>query len=204
MFDLVVFVWQPTTVRLSRLKKREIARYGPGIEDPNDPRHRGHQEFLSWAAAYDTGGRDMRSKSKHEEWITALTCPVVRIEQCRTVEENLKVVLKEIGSTDLIIHTGRSRDATGSSDARPLYVWGGAGCPALRRLHDGFRPRSSEGHAGGVCGCAGPSLKGRDGDAQNRLVRAQRRPAATASLHPSKGTHGGGLRGFSNWCTHSR
>ncbi|WP_279221622.1 hypothetical protein [Clostridium chromiireducens] len=27
-----------------------------------------HMEFLEWAAAYDNGDIDMRSKAKHDEW----------------------------------------------------------------------------------------------------------------------------------------
>lgn len=96
MFDLVVFLWVPSDIRMQRLQKREIDRYGPEIENPDDPRYETHKGFLEWAAAYDTGGLDMRSKFRHEEWITTLPCPVVRIEHDRTIQENLKTVLKEI------------------------------------------------------------------------------------------------------------
>ena len=96
MFDQVVFLWLPPEVRMQRLKKREIARFGSDIENPNDPGHQRHQEFLEWAAAYDTGGLDVRSKSRHEAWIRTLPCPVVRIEHDGTIEENLRTVLNKI------------------------------------------------------------------------------------------------------------
>jgi adenylate kinase family enzyme len=102
MFDLVVFLWLPSDVRIKRLKKREIERYGLEIEDPNDPRHQGHKEFLEWAADYDTGGLDMRSKSRHEELITTLPCPVIRIGNNRTIQENLKTVINEIVSNKTV------------------------------------------------------------------------------------------------------
>jgi len=96
MFDLVVFLWVPLATRMQRLRKREIDRYGPEIENPSDPRNETHKGFLEWAAAYDTGGLDMRSKFRHEEWISTLPCPVVRIEHNSTIQENLKIILKEI------------------------------------------------------------------------------------------------------------
>ncbi|MCK5116666.1 MAG: hypothetical protein KAR44_08705 [Candidatus Aegiribacteria sp.] len=95
MFDLAVFLWLPTDVRMQRLQQREINRYGPEIKNPSDPRYETHKGFLEWAAAYDTGGLDMRSKATHEEWLATLSCPVVRIEHDRTIQENLKTVLNE-------------------------------------------------------------------------------------------------------------
>jgi hypothetical protein len=52
-FDLVVFLYVPTPIRLARLKLREERRFGK-----TDP------EFLEWAAQYDAGtaeGRSLRS-----------------------------------------------------------------------------------------------------------------------------------------------
>ena len=96
IIDLVVFLWLPSEVRMQRLRKREIERYGPDIEKPSHPRYKGYKEFLEWAAAYDTGGLDMRSKSSHEKWITTLPYSVVRIEGNRTIQKNLETVLNEI------------------------------------------------------------------------------------------------------------
>jgi adenylate kinase family enzyme len=96
IFDLVVFLWLPSDLRMQRLRKREILRYGPDIEKPNHPRHKGYKEFLEWAAAYDTGGLDMRSKSSHEKWITTLPYQVIRIKGNKTIQENMKTVLNEI------------------------------------------------------------------------------------------------------------
>lgn len=97
LFDLAVYLWLPADVRMRRLRNREVDRYGPGIEKPDHPLHQKHAEFLDWAAAYDTGGLYMRSKSSHEQWMTLLTCPIVRIEQAGTMDENLKIVLDELG-----------------------------------------------------------------------------------------------------------
>lgn len=96
MFDLVVFLWIPSNIRMQRLQKREIDRYGSEIVNPDDPRYETHRGFLEWAEAYDTAGNDMRSRFRHEEWITTLPCPVIRIERDRTIQKNLKIVLREI------------------------------------------------------------------------------------------------------------
>ena len=93
MFDLAVFLWLPPDLRMHRLREREVERFGPEIGDSSHPMHRTHKEFLEWASGYDTGGIDMRSKARHEEWMADLPCPVVRIEGDRTVQERMKAVL---------------------------------------------------------------------------------------------------------------
>jgi len=100
MFDYVVFLWLPQEVRMQRLKQREIKRNGPGIIKPKHPRHKQHLEFLEWAAAYDTGGLEMRSKSSHEKWIKDLPYCVLRIEGDHTIQENIEIVLGHIVSND--------------------------------------------------------------------------------------------------------
>ena len=100
LFDLVVFLWVPADVRLARLRLREIARYGPGIEDPMDPMNEKHQAFLAWAGAYDAGDLSMRSRALHEAWIESLPWPVVRIEGASSVERSLQIVLEEIRKAD--------------------------------------------------------------------------------------------------------
>ena len=79
MFDLVVFIWVPSNIRMERLKKKEIERYGSDIDDPNHSRNKEHNHFLKCAAAYDSGSLDMRSKISHERWIFALSYPIARI-----------------------------------------------------------------------------------------------------------------------------
>lgn len=96
MFDLVVFLYLPSDIRIQRLRMREIKRYGHGIEEPIHPRHHDYKAFIEWAMAYDEGGLDIRSKSSHEKWIATLPCPVVRIEGDRTITENLKTVMNKI------------------------------------------------------------------------------------------------------------
>ncbi|MBW4083103.1 AAA family ATPase [Paenibacillus sp. S150] len=94
-FDLVVFLWIPQDIRLERLRTREYERYG--VESlPGGSMFEGVQAFMEWAALYDTAGREVRSRILHEEWMSCLSCPVLRLEGDLSVEERTKVVLKEM------------------------------------------------------------------------------------------------------------
>ena len=89
-FDLAVFVYVPPDIRLARLQKRELERYG------NDAAHGGKryeetQAFLAWAAAYDAGTRNGRSLPKHEAWLAGLSCKTLRI-----VNDDLETSVKAV------------------------------------------------------------------------------------------------------------
>lgn len=92
-FDLVIFLSIPDDLRLQRLEEREQERYGDEIL-PGGPRHREYTDFMNWAAQYETGGVNVRSRVGHEEWLMLLTCPIVRIEGDTSVEERVDTVLQ--------------------------------------------------------------------------------------------------------------
>ena len=81
MFTLVVFLWIPHELRMARLKKREIDRYGLEAISPGGWFHENHQEFMAWAEKYDLGGEDMRSRTVHEQWISKLPGKTIKLEQ---------------------------------------------------------------------------------------------------------------------------
>ncbi|MGP1718023.1 MAG: AAA family ATPase [Methylophilus sp.] len=84
-FDLVVFLYLPATLRIERLRQREIASYG--VVNP---------EFLAWAAQYDEGPAEGRSLGKHHAWLAKRACPVLRLEQDISVQERLAQVISVI------------------------------------------------------------------------------------------------------------
>ncbi len=98
MYDLVVFLYLPTELRLERLARRELEEIGPQIHDPSSPVHAGYLEFMEWAANYDIRGSEIRSKAQHDLWLPELPCPVLRLEEPATLEKNLTTVLKAIRS----------------------------------------------------------------------------------------------------------
>ena len=55
-----------------------------------------HQAFLEWARRYDTGGLEIRSKMKHDQWQTLLPCPVLLLDGGDPLEDNFQKVLRVI------------------------------------------------------------------------------------------------------------
>ncbi len=90
LFDLVVYLDTPSDIRLRRLARREAERYGRESVEPGGWRYEASQAFLEWAARYDEGGPDMRSKARHEAWLRPLPCRWITLsgtqEQAELVE----------------------------------------------------------------------------------------------------------------------
>jgi adenylate kinase family enzyme len=87
-FELVVFLWIPHEARMARLRVRERERYGAAIE-PGGALHAHHREFMDWAASYDEGGLDMRSRARHDAWLAGLGVPVLRLEGEMTTDAQI-------------------------------------------------------------------------------------------------------------------
>jgi adenylate kinase family enzyme len=96
LFELVVFLWIPTDIRLERLRRRENERYGDRIT-PGGDMYEQSQAFLAWAASYDDGDLDTRSRRLHEQWLSTLPCPIILIEGEYAIKEQLDVLMPEIG-----------------------------------------------------------------------------------------------------------
>jgi hypothetical protein len=54
------------------------------------------QAFLEWAASYDAGGLDIRSRRLHEQWLGTLPCPIVCVEGEYSIKEQLAMLEAEI------------------------------------------------------------------------------------------------------------
>jgi hypothetical protein len=79
-FDLVVFVQTAQAIRLQRLRTREASRYGADAVSAGGWHHQETADFIEWASRYDTGDHTIRSLQKHEAWLAALPCPVMRLD----------------------------------------------------------------------------------------------------------------------------
>jgi adenylate kinase family enzyme len=95
LFELVVFLAIPQDIRMERLRQREHARFGERIL-PGGDMYETSQAFLVWAASYDEGGFDMRSRRRHDQWLSTLPCPILCFEGEYTIEEQLAVLMVEI------------------------------------------------------------------------------------------------------------
>jgi adenylate kinase family enzyme len=92
-FDLVVFLYAPTSVRLERLKRRELERYGREALGPGGVMHASHLAFLAWASRYDEGDEWTRSRRLHEAWLADLRSTVLRVDASRPIAELTEEVL---------------------------------------------------------------------------------------------------------------
>lgn len=82
VFDLVVFLYIPSDIRLARLKLREEERFGTA-----------KPEFLAWAAQYDSGTEPGRNLQQHREWLELRRCEVFRLEGDLSEAGRLSAVL---------------------------------------------------------------------------------------------------------------
>jgi adenylate kinase family enzyme len=95
LFELVVFLWVPHEVRMDRLHRRVQARFRERIL-PGGDMYESSQAFLARAASYDDGGLDMRSRQRHDQWLSTLPCPILCFEGEYSIEEQLAVLMVEI------------------------------------------------------------------------------------------------------------
>jgi adenylate kinase family enzyme len=87
-FTHVVFLRLHPQVRLQRLRMREVQRYGDEILEGGS-RYDNSVAFLAWAARYDDGNHSLRSLRRHETWLAALACPVIRLDSTHHSAEAL-------------------------------------------------------------------------------------------------------------------
>lgn len=84
-FDLIVFLTLDGSIRMERLRARELARYG-----------RVDEEFVQWAGLYDDGPPEGRSLAKHEAWLAARTCPLLRLAGDLSVDARVQRVIERV------------------------------------------------------------------------------------------------------------
>jgi len=96
-FALVVFLSAPTQIRLERLRRRELERFGAAALAPGGVMHQNHTDFIAYAAKYDTAGPDIRSRVLHERWLATLPCPVLRLDGLLPTEEQVERVMAALG-----------------------------------------------------------------------------------------------------------
>lgn len=95
LFTLVIRVETDTAIRIERLKRRERENFGNRIDFGGDM-YENHREFLSWAASYDSGGLDIRSKAKHDEWQKQVRCHQILLDGSLPVEKNFEIVKRNL------------------------------------------------------------------------------------------------------------
>lgn len=84
-FDLIVFLYLDSFIRVERLRQRETVRFGHA-----------NPAFLLWASQYDAGPPEGRSLNKHRSWLAARRCPVLELHGDLSVEERLARIRKHL------------------------------------------------------------------------------------------------------------
>jgi len=95
-FDVVIFLYVPTAIRLERLRARESQRLGAGAVAPGGSMHQQAEKFIEWASHYDDGTREGRNLARHQAWLAALQCRVLRLDGVRPLPELVREVLLAI------------------------------------------------------------------------------------------------------------
>jgi adenylate kinase family enzyme len=98
-FDLVVFLTTPREIRLQRLRIREATRYGADAVASGGWRHKETEGFIEWASHYEDGDRVNRSLAKHQAWLAALPCPILRVDGSRPLPELVAEVRMTLGKS---------------------------------------------------------------------------------------------------------
>ncbi|EDP95333.1 AAA family ATPase [Kordia algicida OT-1] len=93
-FDLVVFVTLEKEIRLERLQKRELARYGDKLQTDTEIQERS-QAFLAWASRYDDLKFTGRSIKTHRDWLASISCEIVEVNSKNAVEYNVFQILEK-------------------------------------------------------------------------------------------------------------
>ncbi|GFE64525.1 hypothetical protein KIN_15990 [Litoreibacter roseus] len=90
--SLIVFMTQPTPIRIERLRAREKARFGNRIDEGGDM-FEIHKDFIAWAKGYNAPGFHGRNLAAHEKWLDDQSTPVCRIAGPQGLEEARDIVL---------------------------------------------------------------------------------------------------------------
>jgi adenylate kinase family enzyme len=92
VFDLVIFLYVPTAIRLERLRARECQRLGADAVAPGGSMHQKAEEFIEWASHYDDGTREGRNLARHQAWLASMQCRVIRLDGVRPLPDLVREV----------------------------------------------------------------------------------------------------------------
>ncbi len=101
-FDVVVFLYIPSDIRIKRLKRRELTRYGEVIH--TNPTRREHfEQFILWASDYDhNAGVANRTLHAHEAWLATQKAPIIRLIGDITTQERVRLTIEKLNEFQLI------------------------------------------------------------------------------------------------------
>ena len=108
LFTLAIRLETATAIRIDRLRRRERVKFGSRIA-PFGDRYQEHEAFIRWAAAYDQGGLEMRSKAKHDAWQHLLGCEQLALNGADNLQANIERVIEAVRRLDPARSAGKKR-----------------------------------------------------------------------------------------------
>jgi adenylate kinase family enzyme len=85
MYNYAVLIEVPKDIRLCRIKERSYRKFGNRVNSGGDL-YAGEKSFFDFAAN--------RPDNYTEDWVKSLSCPVIRIDGTKPIDENIKYIIE--------------------------------------------------------------------------------------------------------------
>ena len=94
-FDGVIYLQLRRTLRLTRLREREIQRLGEEVTEPSHKGFKRFNQYMYWASQFDQAGMERESKILHENWLRNLAVPILRLDASAPVENCVSKIFED-------------------------------------------------------------------------------------------------------------
>lgn len=89
-FEMMVFLYAEPEIRLQRVHKRAMERFGKRILEGGDL-YESHRKFLESNRRYETDGSPNLCEQK--EWMKSLPCVKIELDGSKSLESNAKIIV---------------------------------------------------------------------------------------------------------------
>lgn len=86
-FQYVILIDVPKDIRMERVKNRSFQKFGNRML-PGGDIHEQEEGFFEFVKS--------RAENTVKEWVQLLSCPIIRIDGTKPIEENIDFIIKEI------------------------------------------------------------------------------------------------------------
>lgn len=87
LFQYVILIEVPKEIRIQRVKKRSFQKFGSRMLSGGDLYEK-EERFFRFV--------ESRAENTVEEWVETLTCPVLRVDGTKPVEENINFIISHM------------------------------------------------------------------------------------------------------------
>ena len=87
LYDFIVYIHAPLAVRMARMQKRSLERFGSRVLEGGDM-YESEQAFVRFAAG--------RSLEKAERWASRMRCSVFHVDGTQPIETNTQLIVKRL------------------------------------------------------------------------------------------------------------